>query len=158
MLNKNYPGNESFTITLTDLWYPALNHVKEAIKTGKWESLSLTPYKLATNELTVNHENGIILQGNKIVIPESLQKRAIALAHGGHMGLVKTKSLLQEKVWFPNIDKLAKERIENCLPCQSMGPANPPEPLHMNKMQKGHVRQFTWTFLVLYQVVNTFLY
>ena len=21
MLNKNYPGNESFTITLTDLWY-----------------------------------------------------------------------------------------------------------------------------------------
>ena len=21
MLNKDYPGNESFTITLTDLWY-----------------------------------------------------------------------------------------------------------------------------------------
>ena len=21
MSNKNYPGNESFTITLTDLWY-----------------------------------------------------------------------------------------------------------------------------------------
>ena len=53
------------------------------------------------------------------------------------MGLVKTKSLLREKVWFPNIDKLAKEEIDNCLPCQSIGPANPPEPLHMNKMPKG---------------------
>ena len=116
---------------------PTLNDVKEAIKTGKWESLSLTPYKLATNELTVNHENGIILRGNRIVIPESLQKRAVALAHEGHMGLVKTKSLLREKVWFPNIDKLAKEEIDNCLPCQSIGPANPPEPLHMNKMPKG---------------------
>ena len=76
---------------------PTLNDVKEAIKTGKWESLSLTPYKLASNEVTVNHENGIILQGNRIVFPESLQKRAIALAHECHMGLVTTKSLLQEK-------------------------------------------------------------
>ena len=42
---------------------PTSNDVKETIKTGKWESLSLTPYKLATNELTltVNHENRIIL-------------------------------------------------------------------------------------------------
>ena len=137
---------------------PTLNDVKEAIKTGKWESLSLTPYKLATNELTVNHENGIILRGNRIVIPESLQKQAVALAHEGHMGLVKTKSLLREKVWFPNIDKLAKEEIDNCLPCQSIGPANPPELLHMNKMPKGPWQTVHMDFLVLYQVVNTYLY
>ena len=61
-------------------------------------SLSLTPYELAANTLTVNHENGIILSENRIVIPASLQKRAIALAREGHKGLVKSKSLLRGKV------------------------------------------------------------
>ena len=31
MLNKNYPGNESFTITLTGLWYFSMNLIS-AIK------------------------------------------------------------------------------------------------------------------------------
>ena len=26
MLNKNYPGNESFTITFTDLWYFSMRY------------------------------------------------------------------------------------------------------------------------------------
>ena len=31
MSNKNYPGNESFTITLTDLWYFSRAPVKHII-------------------------------------------------------------------------------------------------------------------------------
>ena len=51
------------------------------------------------------------------------------LAHQGHQGLCKTKSLLREHVWFPGMDKLVKEEIDQCIPCQATRPPNPPEPL-----------------------------
>ena len=30
--------------------------------------------------------------------------RAVQLAHGGHQGIVRTKQLIPEKLWFPGID------------------------------------------------------
>ena len=48
-------------------------------------------------------------------------------AHTGHQGLAKTKALLCQYAWFPNMDKAAKEEIDTCLPCQVNGPLNPPE-------------------------------
>eukprot|EP00795_Rhopilema_esculentum_P001944 gene1944-17482_t len=51
-----------------------------------------------------------------------------------HQGIVKTKQLLREKIWFPNIDKSVKDVLANCLPCQAIGPENRPAPLHMNEL------------------------
>ena len=36
----------------------------------------------------------------RIVIPPSLQNHAVQLAHEGHQGIVKTKQLLRQKVWY----------------------------------------------------------
>ena len=48
---------------------------------------------------------GNILRGNRIVIPGALiKKRVIELAHEGYQALIKTRSLLGFKVWFPKID------------------------------------------------------
>ena len=35
------------------------------------------------------------------------------------VGIVKTKALLREKVWFPGIDKEVERNISNCIPCQA---------------------------------------
>ena len=48
-------------------------------------------------------------------MPGSLRERAIALALEGHQGLVKTKKLLREKVWFPGIDERAMQAISKCM-------------------------------------------
>ena len=58
----------------------------------------------------------IILRGTRIVIPSGLRKRAMELAHEGHQGLVKTKQLIRETVWFPGIDKEVKQMIDYCTP------------------------------------------
>ncbi|KAJ1123002.1 hypothetical protein NDU88_001475 [Pleurodeles waltl] len=55
-------------------------------------------------ELTVDTE-GCLLRGCRLVIPLSLTSRVIQLAHNGHHGMVKTKSRLRSKVWFPLIDE-----------------------------------------------------
>ena len=61
----------------------------------------------------------IILHGSRMVIPKLLRSRAISIAHESHFGPVKTKQLLQEKSWFPGIDKDVKEKIDNCIPMSS---------------------------------------
>ncbi len=69
-----------------------------------------------------------------LVVPTVLREKAISLAHEGHQGLVKTKHLLREKVWFPGIDQLAKRTIETCLTCLANNPDNCPAPLQMSPL------------------------
>ncbi len=87
----------------------------ELITTGKWYLIDtlniqsypnvkvseLKAYRKIKTELTFNEQDQIILRGSKIVLPESLRLKAIHIAHEGHQGLVKTKQLLREKVWYP---------------------------------------------------------
>jgi hypothetical protein len=49
----------------------------------------LSCYKHVLNEVAVT-EDGLILRGNRIVIPESLRERFIEIAHEGHQAIVKT--------------------------------------------------------------------
>lgn len=62
-------------------------------------------------ELTVCITYTIILRGNRIVIPEEMQQQVVVLAHEGHQGVVKTKALLGEKVWFVYINDLTEHKV-----------------------------------------------
>ena len=62
----------------------------------------------------------MVLRGNRIVVPSTLRDRAAELAYVGHQGIVKTKS---EVVWFPGIDKMVKDKVDNCLACQAVTPS-----------------------------------
>ena len=109
----------------------------DMIRTGKFEisgSRELAQFEKVKDELTVNDEANIIMRDNSIVMPTSLRERAVALAHEGHQGLVKTKKLLHEKVWFPGIDECVKQAISKCMACQANGPENRPDPLQMSPL------------------------
>ena len=68
------------------------------------------------------------------MIPSSLQQRSIDLAHEGHQGIVKTKRLLREKVWFPGIEEKVQKTIQSCIACQANSPYSPPAPLQMTAL------------------------
>ena len=55
------------------------------------------------DERTVSDSGNFILHGTRIVVPKSLEDHLVNLAHEGRQGLVKTKALLREKIWFPHI-------------------------------------------------------
>ena len=61
----------------------------------------------------------LILRAHRLVIPYELRRRVINIAHQSHQGIVKTKQLLREKVWFPGIDKLVEATVKSCIPCQA---------------------------------------
>ena len=96
-------------------------------------------YKLR-NEFTLS-EKGIILRDNIIVIPQELRKRVVKLAHEGHQSIVKTKSLLREQFWFPGIDRLVENEIQNCIACQDIVECKNIEPLKMTKLPEGPWRE-----------------
>ena len=61
-------------------------------------------------------EDGIVIRGSCIVLPMSLQHRAVRTAHEVHQGRSKTKALLRTKVWFPNMDTKIESLIDQCPP------------------------------------------
>ena len=36
--------------------------------------------------------------------------------------LIKTRQLIKEKVWFPAVDKMVKDAVKSCIPCQASYP------------------------------------
>ena len=121
---------------------PTLQAVTSAVKTGKWYE---TKENDVVNEdfdilhrdrdlLTLLSSEDLILRGPRIVIPMSLRERIVGLAHEGHQGIVKTKQLLREKVYFPRMDKFVEAKIERCIPCQAATPRNQREPLIMTPL------------------------
>ncbi|GFO01889.1 transposon ty3-g Gag-Pol polyprotein, partial [Plakobranchus ocellatus] len=112
-----------------------LQAVMTAITTGKWTANPLSTYKTLKDELSAH--DGVILRQNRIVIPEVLQKQVVKLAHASHQGVVKTKQLIREKVWFPGIDKMVEDHLKGCLPCQaSVNTPKQRDPLHMSPLPK----------------------
>ncbi|XP_064637161.1 uncharacterized protein K02A2.6-like [Lineus longissimus] len=118
---------------------PVLQKVKKSIETGNWPKRddTMRPFYLQRDQFAVH--NGAMMTCSRLVIPKTLQKRAVELAHVGHQGIVKTKSLLREKIWFPGIDALVEEEVRQCLPCQAASSrgAEKPEPLKMTPLPKS---------------------
>ena len=63
-----------------------LREARAAIELNKWGFDIVKPYKAIKDELTVT-SRGIILRGPRIVNPQSLQQRAIDIAHESHLEL-----------------------------------------------------------------------
>jgi transposase InsO family protein len=116
---------------------PVLQKLTRAIELKKWTDEELCPFLSVKDELAVF--NGLVLRNTRIVLPFSLRQHAIELAHIGHQGIVKTKGLLREKVWFPGIDRMVEDRVKQCLPCQATTASNAegPEPLKMTSLPSG---------------------
>ena len=91
-----------------------LKGLRAAIRLNKWDSPVVKDYKHVKDELSVS-SHGLILRGNRIVVPHSLRQRAVNIAHESHQGIQKTKALLREKVWFPQIDNIVKTLLRNAL-------------------------------------------
>lgn len=49
----------------------------------------------------------------KQIIPKVLFDHAVKLGHDGQQGVVKTKSYMRSKVWFPNMNAEGEAAIPN---------------------------------------------
>ena len=92
-------------------------------------------YKALSDEIWVLGQ--IVMRGNRIILPESLWKQTLSLAHEGHQGITRTKARLREKVWWTNMDKQVEQLVKACYQCQLVGPRTKPEPIRSTKLPEG---------------------
>ena len=98
---------------------------------------NLGPFKGFKEELSMTSD-GMLLKGDKIIIPTKLQAKILKTAHQGHQGMVRTKQLLRQFVWFPNIDQQVQEAIKHCKQCQiNTAQYHTIQPLNMSEMPSG---------------------
>ena len=101
---------------------------------------------LLRQKLSASPDYDLLLRDTRIVIPSSLQQNVVDLAHMGHQGIVKTKALLREKVWFYNIDSLVEDAVKNCLTCQIATPTFNKEPLRMSPLPRAPWTELSMDF------------
>ena len=78
-------------------------------------SVHVKPYYNYRQELTVI--DGVILKGDRIVVPSNLGNEMKQLLHSGHLGMVKTKGLARDTIFWPGITSDLEQLISSCEAC-----------------------------------------
>ena len=73
--------------------------------------------------------DGLLVRGDRIVIPFCLRKRILERIHEGHMGVAKCRERAAQSVWWPQIGKDIKSRVASCRHCLERQPTQISEPL-----------------------------
>ncbi len=62
-------------------------------------------------------ENGLLLRGNRLVIPTALREDILQRLHVGHQGIKKCRERARQAVWWPGLSKQLEETVRNCTEC-----------------------------------------
>ena len=109
-----------------------LQDVKAVIQGGWPENKhslpsAVTPYFHICDELVV--QEGLILRGDRVVIPKALRKEMIEDLHTAHQGIESTLRRARESIYWPNMNSEVKDYISRCEICLTYAPHQQKEPL-----------------------------
>ena len=108
------------------------------------EKDKMAEYRRIWCELSVCE--GLVMRGEKIVVPESLRNDVVKIAHEGHMGMVKCKQFLRSRVWFPGMDVAMEKEVDLCIPCQAAVESSSKEAVIMSDLPSGPWEQLSMDF------------
>lgn len=80
-----------------------------------------------------SHE-GLLIRGDRIVIPFSMRREILDRIHDGHLGITKCRERANQCVWWPHISQEIKSRVAACRYCLEKQPSQPSEPLLTTEM------------------------
>ena len=74
--------------------------------------LAARDFFIIRGELSLH--DGLLVRGDRIVVPSSLRKQVLERIHEGHMGVAKCREYAAQSVWWPRIGKDIKSRVASC--------------------------------------------
>ena len=94
-----------------------LSKVYRHVKTGWPNKVSdnLRPYYNRRHELTV--EEGYVMWGIRVVIPEKLRDKLLGELHRDHPGITHMKSIARSYMWWPGLDTDIENLAKACQSC-----------------------------------------
>lgn len=114
-----------------------LSELHQVILSGWPTARSQVPVKLEKywnyrEELTL--AQGVILKGQKILVPGSLRGEMLEKLHEGHLGITKTLMRAREVLFWPGMSADVTEKIKQCSVCLESRPSQQPEPLKSHEI------------------------
>ena len=100
---------------------PELQALLQMIIDGWLEDTSEVPKHLRkhfTHASILAVEDGLILKGEALLIPESVQDQVLHQLHDGHQGIAKTNLQAKNVVYWPGMTKDIEKMITSCTTCQ----------------------------------------
>lgn len=71
-------------------------------KDEKWPP-SISKYQPFQREMYA--QGNVLLKQEKLVLPSTLRRRALTVAHRSHPGMSTMKNFLRQGLWWPNMDR-----------------------------------------------------
>uniref|UniRef100_W5N945 Gypsy retrotransposon integrase-like protein 1 n=1 Tax=Lepisosteus oculatus TaxID=7918 RepID=W5N945_LEPOC len=100
------------------------------VEKGQWPNPipeELQPYHRCKLELSTYA--GLLLRGQRIVLPKTKIRQALKIAHETHQGVVHTKQYRRSKFYWPNMDSDVERLVRNCSTCVLNQPLQEDQPL-----------------------------
>lgn len=116
-----------------------LQAVIKALESGIWDA-DAKYYERFEEELRV--DKGVVVRDGRALIPKTLQMKALNLAHKGHPGISKMKSILRERVWWRLMGKQTEDWVRDCRSCILNSKGERPVP-----MERTYLPEAPWDFL-----------
>ncbi|VDL66057.1 unnamed protein product [Nippostrongylus brasiliensis] len=100
---------------------PVLKKILESVTTGLWRKRDeyITGRYISLRG-SLSLQEGCLLVGDRIVIPERLRAAVLEQLHEGHPGMTRMKMLAREYVFWPNINKDIENCVRKCDRCQKL--------------------------------------
>ena len=90
-------------------------------------STQILEYWNFRNQLSVI--NGLVMNGEKIIIPQELRAEILCKIHSAHFGIQLCLRRARDVMFWPRISKDIIEMVSKCSICLEHRNANPKEPL-----------------------------
>jgi hypothetical protein len=117
---------------------PLLSSLKKYIRKGYLpkSKRKLRAYTKVWDQLTIL-DSGLIMKGEKIVLPKTMIKAAIEKAHqGGHPGMTTMKRRLRTHFWCPRLNEEVQGVVKSCKECAMFTPKNRKNPLQPHRLEE----------------------
>jgi len=108
-----------------------LSHVYQYVLVSwpqKGVSDGLKPFYQRRDQLSM--DQGCLLWGTRVVIPNSLRNHLLKELYCTHPGIIKMKLLARSYMWWPGLDLDVEGLVKNCQECALQRNLPPVSPLH----------------------------
>ena len=111
---------------------PTLRALQRVVYSGWPDTIKdlpkdLRPYWAYRDEIGIS--DGVIFNGKQVIIPGALRSDILPQLHEAHLGIEKTRLLMRESVYWPNIYKDIEMMVKRCAGCQESQAEHRQQPL-----------------------------
>lgn len=103
-----------------------IRNIQDLIKVNREAELPIA-YRVIAKELC--QVGDVLLRTDRLIIPQKLRSRVLALAHEGHPGSRMMKTHLRTNVWWPKLDQDVDKFVKECRGCCLVSAPDAPEPM-----------------------------